>query len=106
MSEMIFLSSSNNSSALHVVPAVVLDCEDDKENMPDESDYEDLPCMYKDEEEEEDDDDGEEEDDDDDDSLFTSTRHRRRHTNRQKTCAPQESPHNLAPISFLWGWRL
>ncbi|XP_023679408.2 phosphatase and actin regulator 1 isoform X4 [Paramormyrops kingsleyae] len=64
------------SSALHVIPAVVLDCEDDKENMPDESDYEDLPCMYKDEdedEEEEEDDDGEEEDDDDDDSLFTST---------------------------------
>nr|XP_023679405.1 phosphatase and actin regulator 1 isoform X1 [Paramormyrops kingsleyae] len=63
------------SSALHVIPAVVLDCEDDKENMPDESDYEDLPCMYKDEdedEEEEEDDDGEEEDDDDD-SLFTST---------------------------------
>ncbi|XP_048885722.1 phosphatase and actin regulator 1-like isoform X3 [Brienomyrus brachyistius] len=62
------------SSALHVIPAVVLDCEDDKENMPDESDYEDLPCMYKDEDEEdEEDDDGEEEDDDDDDSLFTST---------------------------------
>ncbi|KAL0966177.1 hypothetical protein UPYG_G00291940 [Umbra pygmaea] len=50
------------------VPSVVID-EDDKENMPNESDYEDLPSMYKDE----DDDEEEEEDDDDDDSLFTST---------------------------------
>uniref|UniRef100_A0A672NTD2 Phosphatase and actin regulator n=1 Tax=Sinocyclocheilus grahami TaxID=75366 RepID=A0A672NTD2_SINGR len=41
--------------------AVVIDCDDDKENIPNESDYEDLPSMYKDEEE------------DDDDSLFTST---------------------------------
>ncbi|XP_017575638.2 phosphatase and actin regulator 1 isoform X2 [Pygocentrus nattereri] len=67
------------SSALHSgqcglldgrpVPTVVIDCEDDKENMPNESDYEDLPSMYKDELEEEDDEDDEE----DDDSLFTST---------------------------------
>ncbi|XP_036375253.1 phosphatase and actin regulator 1-like isoform X2 [Megalops cyprinoides] len=67
------------SSALHTgqcgfldsrqVPTVVIDCEDDKENMPNESDYEDLPSMYKDEEDEGD----EEEEDDDDDSLFTST---------------------------------
>ncbi|XP_030630677.1 phosphatase and actin regulator 1 [Chanos chanos] len=68
------------SSALHAgqcslldgrtVPTVVIDCEDDKENMPNESDYEDLPSMYKDEEEEEEE---EDDDDDDDDSLFTST---------------------------------
>uniref|UniRef100_A0A8C9V4A1 Phosphatase and actin regulator n=1 Tax=Scleropages formosus TaxID=113540 RepID=A0A8C9V4A1_SCLFO len=58
------------SSALHVVPTVVIECEDDKENLPNESDYEDLPSMYKDEEEEGDDDD---EDEDDDDTLYTST---------------------------------
>ncbi|XP_064202389.1 phosphatase and actin regulator 1-like isoform X2 [Anguilla rostrata] len=67
------------SSALHggqcslmdirQVPTVVIECDDDKENMPDESDYEDLPSMYKDEE----DDDNEEDDEDDDDMLFTST---------------------------------
>lgn len=50
------------------MPTVVIDCEDDKENMPSESDYEDLPSMYKDDLEEED----EEDDDEDDDSLFTS----------------------------------
>lgn len=56
------------------MPSVIIDCEDDKENMPNESDYEDLPSMYKDEEEDDDDDDDddEEEDDDDDDTLFTS----------------------------------
>ncbi|XP_016355576.1 phosphatase and actin regulator 1-like [Sinocyclocheilus anshuiensis] len=61
-----------DSSAVHAgqysapLPAVVIDCDDDKENIPNESDYEDLPSMYKDEEQEE------EDDDDDDDSLFTS----------------------------------
>uniref|UniRef100_A0A8P4GHH9 Phosphatase and actin regulator n=1 Tax=Dicentrarchus labrax TaxID=13489 RepID=A0A8P4GHH9_DICLA len=58
-------------------------CDDDKENLPNEADYEDLPGMYKDEddeeEEEEEEEDDEEEDDDDDeeededDTLFTST---------------------------------
>uniref|UniRef100_A0A673JMG9 Phosphatase and actin regulator n=1 Tax=Sinocyclocheilus rhinocerous TaxID=307959 RepID=A0A673JMG9_9TELE len=58
-----------DSSAVHAgqysapLRAVVIDCDDDKENIPNESDYEDLPSMYKDEEQEE----------DDDDSLFTST---------------------------------
>ncbi|XP_016384473.1 phosphatase and actin regulator 1-like [Sinocyclocheilus rhinocerous] len=58
------------SSAVHAgqysapLPAVAIDCHDDKENIPNESDYEDLPSMYKDEEQEE--------DDDDDDSLFTN----------------------------------
>lgn len=51
------------------LPAVVIDCDDDKENIPNESDYEDLPSMYKDDDEEEEDEDDEE----DDDSLFTST---------------------------------
>lgn len=50
------------------VPSEVID-EDDKENMPNESDYEDLPSMYKNEDDEDDDD---EDDDEDDDSLFTS----------------------------------
>ena len=50
------------------VPSVIIDYEDDKENMPNESDYEDLPSMYKDEDDELDDD----EDDEDDDAIFTS----------------------------------
>lgn len=37
--------------------------------MPNESDYEDLPSMYKDEDDDVDDD---EDDDEDDDSIFTS----------------------------------
>ncbi|XP_019734502.1 phosphatase and actin regulator 1-like isoform X2 [Hippocampus comes] len=49
------------------VPSVIIDYEDDKENMPCESDYEDLPSMYKDE------DDVDDDDEDDDDSIFTST---------------------------------
>ncbi|KAJ8272785.1 hypothetical protein GJAV_G00093420 [Gymnothorax javanicus] len=67
------------SSALHggqcgvvdgrQVPTVVIECEDNKENVPNEADYEDLPSMYKDEEVE----DNEEEDEDEDDMLFTST---------------------------------
>uniref|UniRef100_A0A3Q3FRU5 Phosphatase and actin regulator n=1 Tax=Labrus bergylta TaxID=56723 RepID=A0A3Q3FRU5_9LABR len=52
------------------VPSVIIDYEDDKENMPNESDYEDLPSMYKDEDDDVDDD---EDDDEDDDSIFTST---------------------------------
>ncbi|XP_061094604.1 phosphatase and actin regulator 1 isoform X2 [Conger conger] len=59
------------SSVLHAVPTVVIECDDDKENMPNESDYEDLPSMYKDEDEEDEEDEDDEEDDDD--TLFTST---------------------------------
>lgn len=55
------------------VPSVIIDYEDNKENMPNESDYEDLPSMYKDEDDDVDDD---EEDDEDDDSIFTSESHR------------------------------
>ncbi|RVE73722.1 hypothetical protein OJAV_G00033810 [Oryzias javanicus] len=58
----------------------MIECDDDdKENHPDEADYEDLPGMYNEEEEEEEDEDEEEEDEeeeeeeDDDDTLFTST---------------------------------
>ncbi|XP_071342644.1 phosphatase and actin regulator 1 isoform X2 [Trachinotus anak] len=69
------------SSMMHAVPTVMIECDDDKENLPNEVDYEDLPGMYKDEEEEEeeeeeeDDEDEEEEDEeeDEDDTLFTST---------------------------------
>ncbi|XP_039985016.1 phosphatase and actin regulator 1 isoform X2 [Xiphias gladius] len=69
------------SSMMHAVPTVMIECDDDKENLPNEADYEDMPGMYKDEEQE--DDEGEEEDDeeeeeddeeeDEDDTLFTST---------------------------------
>ncbi|XP_040026871.2 phosphatase and actin regulator 1 isoform X1 [Gasterosteus aculeatus] len=54
------------------VPSVILDYEDDKENMPNECDYEDLPSMYKDEDDE-DDEEEDDDDDEDDDSIFTST---------------------------------
>ncbi|MGH0114637.1 UNVERIFIED_CONTAM: hypothetical protein FKN15_031779 [Acipenser sinensis] len=50
------------------VPTVVIECDDDKENVPNESDYEDLPNMYRDEQDEDEDD-----DDDDDDAFFTSS---------------------------------
>uniref|UniRef100_A0A8C4HZ77 Phosphatase and actin regulator n=1 Tax=Dicentrarchus labrax TaxID=13489 RepID=A0A8C4HZ77_DICLA len=76
-----FCPFDSTSSALHgvgqcvpldrrEVPSVIIDYEDDKENMPDESDYEDLPSMYKDEDDDVDDD---EDDDEDDDSIFTSS---------------------------------
>lgn len=74
-----FVPFQSASSALHgvgqcapldrrEVPSVIIDYEDDKENMPNESDYEDLPSMYKDDDVDDDDD----EDDEDDDSIFTS----------------------------------
>nr|XP_025121583.1 phosphatase and actin regulator 1 isoform X5 [Bubalus bubalis] len=50
------------------VPTVVIECDDNKENVPHESDYEDSSCLYTREEEEE-----EEEDEDDDSSLYTSS---------------------------------
>ncbi|KAL1783942.1 phosphatase and actin regulator 1 isoform X4 [Sigmodon hispidus] len=49
------------------VPTVVIECDDNKENVPHESDYEDSSCLYGREEEEE------EEDEDDDTSLYTSS---------------------------------
>ncbi|XP_041647038.1 phosphatase and actin regulator 1 isoform X2 [Cheilinus undulatus] len=71
------------SSMMHAVPTVMIECDDDKENLPNEADYEDLPGMYKDEEEEEEDEEEEEEEDDEeeeedeeedeDDTFFTST---------------------------------
>ncbi|XP_021070998.1 phosphatase and actin regulator 1 isoform X3 [Mus pahari] len=49
------------------VPTVVIECDDNKENVPHEPDYEDSPGLYGREEEEE------EEDEDDDASLYTSS---------------------------------
>lgn len=49
------------------VPTVVIECDDNKENVPHESDYEDSSCLYAREEEEE------EEEDEDDASLYTSS---------------------------------
>ncbi|XP_051026476.1 phosphatase and actin regulator 1 isoform X2 [Acomys russatus] len=49
------------------VPTVVIECDDNKENVPHDSDYEDSSCLYAREEEDE------EEDDDDDASLYTSS---------------------------------
>lgn len=46
------------------VPTVVIECDDNKEDVPHESDYEDSSCLYTREEEEE--------DEDDDGSLYTS----------------------------------
>ncbi|KAM4548440.1 phosphatase and actin regulator 1 isoform 2-T2 [Odontesthes bonariensis] len=70
------------SSMMHTVPTVMIECDDDKENLPSEAEYEGPPGMYRDEEEEEeeeeeeDEDDEEEEDDDEeeeeDEMLFTS----------------------------------
>ncbi|XP_071660674.1 phosphatase and actin regulator 1 isoform X2 [Patagioenas fasciata] len=49
------------------VPTVVIECDDNKENVPHETDYEDSSCLYPRQEEEE------EEDEDEDNSLFTSS---------------------------------
>lgn len=60
---------------MHAIPTVMIECDNDKENLPNEADYEDLPGMYKDEDEEEDEeeeDEEEEEEDEEDDTLFTS----------------------------------
>ncbi|XP_029285759.1 phosphatase and actin regulator 1 [Cottoperca gobio] len=65
------------SSMMHAVPTVMIECDDNKENHHNEEDYDDLPeeDEEEEEEEEEEDDDEEDEDDeeDDDDTLFTST---------------------------------
>ncbi|XP_065608388.1 phosphatase and actin regulator 1 isoform X2 [Cyrtonyx montezumae] len=48
------------------VPTVVIECDDNKENVPHEADYEDSSCLYPRQEEEE-------EEEDEDNSLFTSS---------------------------------
>lgn len=47
------------------VPTVVIECDDNKENVPHETDYEDSSCLYPRQQEEE-------EEDEEDNSLFTS----------------------------------
>ncbi|KAI5235163.1 Phosphatase And Actin Regulator 1 [Manis pentadactyla] len=49
------------------VPTVVIECDDNKENVPHESDYEDSSCLYTREEDEED------EEEEEDSSLYTSS---------------------------------
>ncbi|KAJ1203853.1 hypothetical protein NDU88_007634 [Pleurodeles waltl] len=63
------LHSSDNimKPEMRQVPTVVIECEDDKENVPHESGYEDSSCHYT------RDDDDDEEDDDDDNSLYGSS---------------------------------
>ncbi|CAL8309203.1 unnamed protein product [Lota lota] len=70
------------SSMMHAVPTVMIDCEGNKENLPNEVDYgdpgykdeEDEEEYDEDEEEEEDEDDDEEEDDEEEDeALFSSS---------------------------------
>ncbi|XP_053738448.1 phosphatase and actin regulator 1-like isoform X2 [Synchiropus splendidus] len=68
-SSLLHSSSSCGPLDRREIPSVIIDYEDDKENMPNESDYEDLPSMYKDEDDVDDDDD----DDEDDDSIFSSS---------------------------------
>lgn len=87
---------------------MIIDYEDDKENMPNESDYEDLPSMYKDEEDDVDD---EDEDDDDDDSIFTSERLQlrrklRRFGNIEGLNVSTESYNLLSRhfLLFVWGF--
>uniref|UniRef100_A0A8C6JH87 Phosphatase and actin regulator n=1 Tax=Melopsittacus undulatus TaxID=13146 RepID=A0A8C6JH87_MELUD len=48
------------------VPTVVIECDDNKENVPHETDYEDTSCLYPGRQEEE-------EDEEEDNSLFTSS---------------------------------
>ncbi|CAB1332176.1 unnamed protein product, partial [Coregonus sp. 'balchen'] len=58
------------SSLHHAVPTVMIACDYNKENLPNEEDYQELPGSYRDEDDEEDE---EEEEEDDDETLFTST---------------------------------
>ncbi|XP_031641571.1 phosphatase and actin regulator 1 isoform X1 [Oncorhynchus kisutch] len=50
------------SSLHHVVPTVMIACDNNKENLSNEEDYQDIPGSYRDEE-----------DEDDDETLFSST---------------------------------
>ncbi|KAM6455217.1 phosphatase and actin regulator 1 isoform 2-T2 [Liasis olivaceus] len=54
-------------SDMRQVPTVVIECDDNKENVPHESDFGDSSCLYTREEEDE------EEEEDDDSSLFSSS---------------------------------
>ncbi|TNN59928.1 Phosphatase and actin regulator 1 [Liparis tanakae] len=67
------------SSMMHTAPKVRIECDGDKENLPNEADYEELPDEEEedeeddDEEEDEEEEEDEDEDEDDDNTLFSST---------------------------------
>ncbi|XP_017292595.2 phosphatase and actin regulator 1-like [Kryptolebias marmoratus] len=75
------------SSMMHAVPTVMIECDEDKGNLPNEVDYEELPGLYRDDEEEEEEEEDEEDEDEEeeeedeeeddeeeeDDTLLTST---------------------------------
>ncbi|XP_062926036.1 phosphatase and actin regulator 1-like isoform X1 [Mobula hypostoma] len=65
-------TGKSNTPDIRQVPTVVVDYDDDKENVPNESDYEDTFSMHG-EEDEEDEGDNDDDDDDDDDNFFTSS---------------------------------
>ncbi|KAM9308885.1 phosphatase and actin regulator 1 [Gastrophryne carolinensis] len=61
-------------SDMRQVPTVVIECEDDKENVPHDGNYEDSSCRYSRDDDDDDEEEEEEDDDDDDDSsLYTSS---------------------------------
>ncbi|XP_018123287.1 phosphatase and actin regulator 1-like isoform X4 [Xenopus laevis] len=69
--ESISKSGLGGYSDMRQVPTVVIECEDDKENVPHETSYDDSLCLYsRDEEEDEEEDD---DDEDDDSSLYTNS---------------------------------
>ncbi|XP_068093010.1 phosphatase and actin regulator 1 isoform X4 [Hyperolius riggenbachi] len=60
-------------SDMRQVPTVVIECEDDKENMPHESSYEDSSCLYSRDDDDDDEDEEDDDDEDDDSSLYTNS---------------------------------
>ncbi|XP_053321984.1 phosphatase and actin regulator 1 isoform X2 [Spea bombifrons] len=60
-------------SDMRQVPTVVIECEDDKENVPHETNYEESSYHYSRDDEDDEDDDDDEDDEDDDSSLYTSS---------------------------------
>uniref|UniRef100_UPI00398ED1C0 phosphatase and actin regulator 1 n=1 Tax=Pristiophorus japonicus TaxID=55135 RepID=UPI00398ED1C0 len=64
----------SNTTDIRQVPTVVVEYDDDKENVPNESDYEDTFSMHGEEDEEDDgDNDDDDDDDDDEDNFFISS---------------------------------
>uniref|UniRef100_A0A6Q2WZ23 Phosphatase and actin regulator n=1 Tax=Esox lucius TaxID=8010 RepID=A0A6Q2WZ23_ESOLU len=60
----------------HVVPTVMIGCDDNKENLSNEKDYQEIPGSYRDEDDEDDEEEEEEDEEDEEDdneTLFTST---------------------------------
>uniref|UniRef100_A0AAY5KGL5 Phosphatase and actin regulator n=1 Tax=Esox lucius TaxID=8010 RepID=A0AAY5KGL5_ESOLU len=66
----------NLDSLHHVVPTVMIGCDDNKENLSNEKDYQEIPGSYRDEDDEDDEEEEEEDEEDEEDdneTLFTST---------------------------------